>query len=228
MKGMTIDEYAIITAFIQKHHKFGYVSKEDRIQRKGEDHFLFIKYIDTCYDSRDQSIWCVTIRTGSDGFRFSVNHFALTGTPKYFTFASLFEWMMAYLDGTWNNNAILRDCVVNRDTPHKEEINISVDNEKITCAAIWFDDGKVYPHSPINIDSGLVLCGHRHCNIFPQIGGLVKERTELGIFEKEQGFLTDSNRFVNREEAWYIAKLAGQIKHPNAATAGSLDSSHLY
>lgn len=123
MRGMTIDEYAIITAFIQKHHKFGWVDKADRIQRKGEDHMLMIKYVDSCYDSRDKTIWCITIRQGIDGFRFSTNHFAVSGTPDYFKFNSLFDWVMAYLDGNWNNNSILRGCIINRDTPYKEEEN---------------------------------------------------------------------------------------------------------
>lgn len=77
--------------------------------------------------------------------------------------------------------------------------------EYILCAAIWFDDGKHYLNQPNNITTGLVLCGWRHGCIFPQIGGLVRERQQLGIFEKEQGFLTSKNRFVGREEAAKIA-----------------------
>lgn len=81
----------------------------------------------------------------------------------------------------------------------------------ILCAAIWFDDGKTYSNQPYNIKSGLVLCGHRHHNIFTQIGGLVGERQQLGIREKEQGFLTSDNRFVGRNEAAKIARDAKQI-----------------
>lgn len=83
--------------------------------------------------------------------------------------------------------------------------------EQILCAAIWFDDGKKYDLQPYNIESGLVLCGWRHGCIFPQIGGLVRERQELSIYEKEQGFLTNQNRFVTRSEAAKIAFIAGQI-----------------
>lgn len=85
------------------------------------------------------------------------------------------------------------------------------EKEYIMCAAIWFDDGKKYNLQPSNIDSGLVLCGWRHGCIFPQIGGLVGERQKLGIFEREQGFLTNLNRFVGRKEAAHIAFNAGQI-----------------
>lgn len=77
--------------------------------------------------------------------------------------------------------------------------------EYILCAAIWFDDGKKYAHQPKNINTGLVLCGWRHGCIFPQIGGLVGERQQLGIYEKDQGFLTSHNRFVDRKEAAKIA-----------------------
>ena len=89
-----------------------------------------------------------------------------------------------------------------------------IDNTKeyILCAAIWFEDGKEYHYQPNNIKSGLVLCGHRHGYIFAQIGGLVKERQELGIYEKEQGFLTSKNRFVGREEAAEIALIQNQFK----------------
>lgn len=82
--------------------------------------------------------------------------------------------------------------------------------EYILCAAIWFDDGKAYPYQPLNITTGLVLCGHRHHCIFQQIGGLVGERQQLGIYEKEQGFLTSTNHFVGRQEAAQLAFAAGQ------------------
>jgi hypothetical protein len=86
-------------------------------------------------------------------------------------------------------------------------VNDMLDHRKeyIVCAAIWFDDGKIHPHQPINIDIGIVHMGHRHCNCFASIGGLVKDRLEMGIHEKEQGFLTSYNRFVTREEAAEIA-----------------------
>lgn len=86
--------------------------------------------------------------------------------------------------------------------------------EYILCAAIWFDDGKKYFYQPYNIEFGLVLCGHRHGCIFQQIGGLIGERKNLGIYEKEQGFLTSLNRFVGREQAAKIAFEQNQIPEP--------------
>ena len=105
--------------------------------------------------------------------------------------------------------------------------NIMINGEYILCAAIWFDDGKEYAHQPKNIDSGLVFCGWMHGCIFAQIGGTVRERKALGIPEKEQGFLTSKNRFVNREEAAKIAIKSGQIKEVKYFK-NKLDSSDLY
>lgn len=89
--------------------------------------------------------------------------------------------------------------------------NKTIKQEYILCAAIWFDDGKNYMFQPKNISTGLVLSGWRHACIFPQIGGLVKERQELGIYEKEQGFITSHNRFVDRKEALIIAQAYNQL-----------------
>ena len=83
--------------------------------------------------------------------------------------------------------------------------------EYILCAAIWFDDGKVHDHQPVNIKTGYVICGHRHHNCFMTAGILDPERGYLK-HEKEQGFLTDENRFVGREEAGTIAYREGQTK----------------
>lgn len=87
-------------------------------------------------------------------------------------------------------------------------------NEKILCAAIWFDDGKTHAHQPVNIETGVVLCGYRHSCIFSQTMMLVRERKEFGMEERAQGFLTDQNRFVDRYEAAIIATEAKQLKAP--------------
>lgn len=104
---------------------------------------------------------------------------------------------------------------------------INIEGEYILCAAIWFDDGKKYAHQPKNINSGLVFCGRMHACIFAQIGGTVGERIELGIHEKEQGFLTSENRFVDRKEAAKIAIKSGQIEKVNYFR-DKLDSCDLY
>lgn len=71
------------------------------------------------------------------------------------------------------------------------------DKEIVICAAIWVQDYKNKLHGPINIPSGTVFCGLRHCSIISQLAA-------YGIAHKNrsiQGFLTSKNRFLTREEA---------------------------
>jgi len=84
--------------------------------------------------------------------------------------------------------------------------------EHILCAAIHFDDGVTYVHSPDNIDTGFVICGRRHYDCFSTVKILSGVDKIIGK-EKVQGFMTNTNRFVNRQEAFEIAKWAGQIEN---------------
>lgn len=122
-------------------------------------------------------------------------------------------------DGRWKVEPISVD--------KRHGSNYDPDKEYILCAATWFDDGKEYKYQPKNTDSGIVLCGWRHPAMFQQIGGLVRERQELGIYEKEQGFLTNKNRFVDREEGLKIARAANQIL-PSRNPYRELHSEDLY
>lgn len=111
---------------------------------------------------------------------------------------------------------------------HNKQQKPTEKKERILCAAIWFDDGKKHPHQPKNIETGLVYCGWMHGCIFPQLGGTVGERHKIGLFEKEQGFLTSKNRFVGREEAGKIALACKQIDKLRHFGGKLLDSSDLY
>ena len=79
----------------------------------------------------------------------------------------------------------------------------------ITCSAIWFNDGKKYTHQPSNIDTGFVICGHRHHNCFMTAYILNKNEKLKGI-EEIQGFMTNENNFVDRIEGGQIAFKSGQ------------------
>jgi hypothetical protein len=91
--------------------------------------------------------------------------------------------------------------------------------EYIICAANHYDDYNIHDHQPVNIDSGFVICGRRHHNCiktftmiqcFPyNVLGHTIKTTEV------QGFLTNTNRFVDRKEAYKIAFEANQIIGPN-------------
>lgn len=86
-------------------------------------------------------------------------------------------------------------------------------NEWILCSAIHYDDGEIntrrtcknYPKT------GIVICGYRH----PDIIGILPTNNSLRNDGKEykctQGFITSKGRFVNREEAYLIAKKANQL-----------------
>ena len=100
--------------------------------------------------------------------------------------------------------------------------------ETIICAANHYDDGKEYTFNPKNITKGFVVCGHRHHNciqMFAQIVGFPYTEQGHQIHNTEiQGFLTNTNRFVNREEAMLIAKQAKQT----TVTHNRLYSEDLY
>jgi hypothetical protein len=88
--------------------------------------------------------------------------------------------------------------------------------EYIICAANHYDDGEKQIHGPKNIESGFVICGRRHHNcisIFAKMVGFPYDENGLKLMNtEEQGFLTNTDRFVSREEAAEIAFAAGQIK----------------
>lgn len=107
--------------------------------------------------------------------------------------------------------------------------------EFIICAANHYDDGKSHTHSPKNIDSGFVVCGRRHHNCistFALIYGFPYSEEALKVKNtEEQGFLTNTNRFVDRQEAYKIAHEARQIIGPNKGYATNdigLTSEDLY
>lgn len=106
--------------------------------------------------------------------------------------------------------------------------------EKILCAAIWYKDldyklikpEKLDFFRPVNVDRGIVFTGYRHPHcmyLMISLFGIRSVTPECG--EYEQGFLTSHNRFVGREKAVLIAKLADQISE---SFTGQLYSEDLY
>jgi len=88
-------------------------------------------------------------------------------------------------------------------------------NEYITCSAIWYKDLPTQTYPPKNIDKGIVVCGHRHSNCIDIVKSLSGLRTVKispdGVGESVQGFITNTNRFVDRLEALKIATMASQV-----------------
>jgi len=92
--------------------------------------------------------------------------------------------------------------------------------EFILCAAIHYKNGGNYSEingfypQPEGIESGFIICGRRHSDCYNLLRiagyGILTEH-ECG--REQQGFLTSTNRFVNRSEAFRIAKQNNQIYH---------------
>jgi hypothetical protein len=84
--------------------------------------------------------------------------------------------------------------------------------EYILCAAVWWDDGiNTYVHQPINVKTGFVVTGRRHHNCFTTKAMLAGINAFKNL-KPIQGFLTNTNRFVDRIEASVIAYHAKQIE----------------
>ena len=87
----------------------------------------------------------------------------------------------------------------------------------VICAANYYDDGIKHEHQPKNISNGFVTCGRRHHNCistFAQIVGFPYSPEAEKIRNTEvQGFITNTNMFVDRKEALIIATQAKQLIH---------------
>lgn len=87
--------------------------------------------------------------------------------------------------------------------------------ERIYSAAIWYKDLPTAKYMPTNIDKGIVVEGHRHADIIRTVLNLIGKRTCSNgndcAGESIQGFVTNTNRFVDRREALKIAIAANQL-----------------
>lgn len=99
--------------------------------------------------------------------------------------------------------------------PSIKENEEKVSTIYIICAAIWYQDKKIYLHQPRNIDSGFVVAGRRHHNCFITTFILngedqTQENVRNESWKIVEGFLTSDDRFVNRKQAAEIAYNAKQ------------------
>lgn len=117
-------------------------------------------------------------------------------------------------------------------------------NPYILCAAIWYNDGQEHDGQPKNIDTGFVIAGRRHHNCYATakaLAGLdnaiklkienIENTMDWEQYKRHQGFITSIDTYVDRREAYLIARESGQIK--NGEYLGSIDdpmliSEHLY
>jgi hypothetical protein len=88
-----------------------------------------------------------------------------------------------------------------------------MNKEYIICSAIYFNDGEKHVHQPRNIETGFVVCGRRHHNCFATFVALgVSKPEKIERLDEVQGFLTNTDRFVDRIEGREIAIKSGQVK----------------
>ena len=91
-----------------------------------------------------------------------------------------------------------------------------LDKEYILCAAIWYKDLPTQKLLTKNQDKGIIICGHRHGQCIDIMSTLGQLRSvQFGpnsVGETKQGFLTNTNRFVDRKEGMKIAIEAGQVE----------------
>lgn len=100
---------------------------------------------------------------------------------------------------------------------------------------VAFRDGRVFKPSQVKFppevivaaanrhEDGTVVVGVRHFDDF--MHGIIQQLDK--DHKWEQGFVTSTYRFVDREEAWKIAENAKQIVH-YCSTPGTLFSENLY
>lgn len=129
-------------------------------------------------------------------------------------------------------DSFIEDCV--DKIAEKIKSSKEVDREeRIICAANYYDDGRSdHGYVPHNIKIGFIVCGHRHHNCihtFAQIVGFPYNKKGLKIMRTEiQGFLTSTNRFLNRKEALEVARAANQIITGEGNSKLGLFSEDLY
>lgn len=87
---------------------------------------------------------------------------------------------------------------------------IDPSREYIYCAATWFKEQPTAHFLPDNIDKWVVIGGINHTQILHTANALLGN-VQFQQGKQEYGFLTSTNRFVDRIEACIIAKSQNQL-----------------
>lgn len=87
-----------------------------------------------------------------------------------------------------------------------------MEKEFILCAAINYH--------------GTIICGRRHGDCYKVLKNLLSKDFDPDDLpnREDQGFLTSFNRYVDRKEAWKIAKENNQIKFGGDASENGEES----
>ena len=95
MKDLTHEQVIEINKFVQKYHSFIYIPEEERLDK---NKMVFkIKYVDTIYDTRTQSYWCIKFRgLGNDRIFTTQSHIIQEQNASHYE--SLYDWVMDFLN----------------------------------------------------------------------------------------------------------------------------------
>lgn len=85
-----------------------------------------------------------------------------------------------------------------------------MEREFIVCSALNFN--------------GNIICGHRHSDCYATLKNVAKIKDEEMPKRENQGFITSLNRYVDRKEAWRIAKENDQIQWGKEASENGKNS----
>ena len=113
------------------------------------------------------------------------------------------------------NADALRTFLITLDEIKSERTNM----KRIICAAIKI------------METDQVFYGHRHDQCFNSLNSQLSfnlNRQQIAKLEKIQGFVTGDGEFVDREQAFIIAKECGQIKDLSQTRGSTLYSEDLY
>lgn len=80
-------------------------------------------------------------------------------------------------------------------------------------------------------ETGKIYYGHRHNHCIDAMNGELSwtmNRQEISKVKKEQGFITNTNRFVGREEGLRIALANNQVRDLKEVRGNELYSEDLY
>lgn len=71
--------------------------------------------------------------------------------------------------------------------------------EYIVCSAVWYPWQKTMERLPVNLKSGVVVCGIRHNDCYASVFALTGYQTGSDNKEYIDGFLTNYRRFVAKK-----------------------------
>jgi hypothetical protein len=103
--------------------------------------------------------------------------------------------------------AQVRKWYLAKHIPCTWELASTIPN-KILCAAVWHKTFNANISRPLNLEFGTVFTGRRHSNCYEQI---ITFDVPVKHLDCVDGFLTENNVFLTREQAYLVACVNKQL-----------------